>query len=395
MRGKIKQIVVFFFLTVLVFGVFGLGIWIGREQKVCDVCAPEDLDFSLFWQTWEVLQEKYVDKDEIDVQNLIYGAISGMVESLGDPYTVFLSPGDTKMFLDEVSGSFEGVGMEIDIRDGQLQVIAPLEGSPAKEAGLRAGDKIIEIDGKSASNITVEEAVKLIRGPKRTKVVLGIYREDWGEVRDIEIIRQVIEIPSLKLEIREDNIAYIHLYQFYETAADDFQKVAMQILASPAQKIILDLRNNPGGYLEISQDIASWFLEKNEIVAIEDFGEGINPELYKAKGNAKLISYPIVVLINEGSASASEILAGALRDNRGIKLIGQTSFGKGSVQVVERLEGGASLKVTVAKWLTPEGLSITEEGLVPDVEVEMTAEDYEEGRDPQLDKAIEILGDLN
>jgi carboxyl-terminal processing protease len=235
----------------------------------------------------------------------------------------------------------------------------------------------------------------LIRGPKGTEVILSIYRDEWAETRDIKIVRGVIEIPSLKLEMKEGNIAYLKLYHFSEKAAFDFRKAAIEILEGEAEKIILDLRNNPGGYLEVAQDIAGWFLERGQIVVIEDFGEGREQELYQAEGNAKLLPYPIVVLINEGSASGSEILAGALRDNRAVLLIGQDSFGKGSVQELAKLKEGSSLKITIAKWLTPKGDLITDKGLEPDIKVEMTDEDYQEDRDPQLNKAIEIIKSLN
>ena len=335
-----------------------------------------------------MLEEKYVDKESLDVQGMIYGAISGMVKSLDDPYTVFLPPQDTKRFIEDIKGSFEGVGMEIDIRAGQLQVVAPLEGTPAKEAGLKAGDKILAVDEKSTFDMTIYEAVNLIRGPRGTEVILTITREEWEEARDITIVRGIIEIPSLTLDIREDKIAHLRLFNFSEKAAYDFREAAISILESDAEGIILDLRNNPGGYLEVAQDIAGWFLAKDQIVAIEEFGGG-ERELYKARGNAKLTSYSLVVLINEGSASGSEILAGCLRDNRGIKLIGKRSFGKGTVQQLEKLSDGSSLKITIAKWLTPEENLITGQGLEPDVEVEA----LEEG-DSQLDKAIEILNNL-
>lgn len=371
-----------------------MGFWLGQAQKVCPFCPPQDVDFSLFWEAWHKLEEKYVDKDELNAQEMVYGAIKGMVESLGDAYTVFMPPEDTKIFVEDVKGSFEGVGMEIGIRDGQLKVVAPLEGTPAQRAGLRAGDSIMTIDGTSTAAMPIDKAVKLIRGTRGTAVVLGVYREEWQEIKDIEITRGVISIPSLKLEMKDDDIAYLHLYQFSEKASSDFYQAAIQILESGTRRIILDLRNNPGGYLEVAQDIAGWFLEKGQVVTIEDFGGDKEQGLYLAKGNAKLYPYPIVVLINEGSASGSEILAGALRDNREVKLIGTTSFGKGSVQELEKLEGGSSLKITIAKWLTPKGELITNKGLEPDIEVEMTAEDYEKGLDPQLDKAIEVVKDL-
>ncbi len=395
MLSKIAKVSILFFVIVMIAVAFGFGFWYGQSKVVCQVCPPEDLDFSLFWETWQTIQDKYVGKAEINVQELIYGAISGMVDSLNDPYTVFLKPDDAKRFVEDVKGSFEGVGMEIDIKDGQLQVVAPLEGTPAQKAGLRAGDKIMSVDGKSTVDITTDEAVSLIRGQKGTEVVLTIFREEWGENRDIKIIRGVIDIPSLKLEIRDDNIAYLKLYQFSEVASFDFRDAAAKILNSDADRIIIDLRNNPGGYLDVAQDIAGWFLEKNQVVVVEDFGGAEEPYSYLAQGNSKLLAYPVVILINKGSASGSEILAGALRDNRGIKLIGETSFGKGSVQELAELRDGSSLKVTIAKWLTPKGDFITDKGLEPDIMVEMTDEDYNAGRDPQLDKAVEIIKELN
>jgi len=388
MVKNLKQNFVFFFLVLIILAAFGLGTWFGKSQVICEVCAPEHVNLSLFWEAWKQLEEKYVGKEDLDIQGMIYGAVSGMVKSLGDPYTVFLEPQDTKRFIEDVKGSFEGVGMEIDIRAGQLQVVAPLEGTPAKEAGLRAGDKILAVDEKSTADMTIYEAVNLIRGPRGTEVVLTIAREGWEETKDITIVRGIIEIPSLTLEIREDKIAHLRLFNFTEKAAYDFREAAINILESDTERIILDLRNNPGGYLEVAQDIAGWFLERDQIVAIEEFGGG-ERELYKAQGNAKLVSYSLVVLINEGSASGSEILAGALRDNRGVKLIGKRSFGKGTVQQLEKLSDGSSLKITIAKWLTPEEDLITDQGLEPDIEIAMA-----EDEDLQLDKAIEILKSL-
>ena len=243
-------------------------------------------------------------------------------------------------------------------------------------------------------DMTIDEAVNLIRGPKGTKVILTVFREDWSEPKDIEITRESIDIPSLELEIREDNIAYLKLYNFSEKAAFDFNQAATKILTSEAEKIILDLRDNPGGYLEIAQDIAGWFLEKDEIVVIENFGENKEQKYFLAKGNAQLASYSIVILINKGSASGSEILAGALRDNKQVIIIGETSFGKGSVQELIRLKEGSSIKVTIAKWLTPKGDLITGKGLEPDIEIKMTTEDYEQEKDPQLEKAIETIKDI-
>ena len=361
-------------------------------------CFSSSANISLLCDVYHRLEEKFVDKTKIDDQKMIYGAASGMVRSIGDPYTVFFTPTETKHFKEDVKGTFEGVGMEIGIKKNQLQVIAPLEGTPAQKAGLRAGDKILEINGTSTSDLTIDQAADLIRGPKGTEVELTIFRENWKQPKKIRIVRGVIKIPSLKLEIKDakgGKIAYVKLYQFSEMAEEDFSKAADKILESSAKKIILDLRNNPGGYLVVSQQIAGWFLKKGDIVVIEDFGGKKKQKIYRSKGPSVFVNYPVVVLINNGSASASEILAGALRDNRRIKLIGETSFGKGSVQeLIGGLKNNSSLKVTVAKWLTPKGRSINEKGLKPDIEVKMTEKDYEEGKDPQLEKALEIINNL-
>jgi carboxyl-terminal processing protease len=358
------------------------------------VKSPENVDLSLFWEVWEDLEGKYIDRENLQTQKMIHGAISGMVESLEDPYTVFLNPEDAKKFLEDAKGSFEGIGVEIALKDKQLQVVAPLEGTPAQAAGLRPGDRILEVDGEAIFNLSIDEIVSRIRGPRDSQVVLSIYRDDWQEVREIEITRQIIDIPSLKVEMLEDNIVHLKLYHFSQNAAYDFKRAAIDILKGSSEKIILDLRGNPGGYLDVACDIAGWFLNKGEVVTIEDFGEGKERNEILANGNARLADYPLIVLINEGSASGSEILAGALRDNKGVKIVGQNSFGKGSVQELGILRDGSALKVTIAKWLTPKGELIIDKGLEPDVEIEMTVEDYENGRDPQLEKALELIKEI-
>jgi len=381
-----KNLILFFLIAAIPIS-FWLGTLIGKSPS-------EDFNLSLFWQAYHKLEEKFVNKEKIDHQKIIYGAISGMVKSLEDPYTVFFTPEETKRFKEETKGVFEGVGMEIGKKKGELTVIAPLEKSPAQKAGILAGDKILKINDVLTADITIEEAVSLIRGPKGTEVTLTILRKGWENPKEIKLIREVIVVPSLKLEIKENDIAYLKLYQFSEVARDDFKEAVFKILKSPAKKIILDLRDNAGGYLEVAQDISSWFLEGGQTVVIENFGKDGENREYKAKGNAKLLKYPMVILINQGTASAAEILAGALRDNRQILLIGEKSFGKGSVQELDELEDGSSLKITVAKWLTPNGNLIADVGLEPDIKVEMTEKDYDEGKDPQLDKAIEIIKQL-
>lgn len=394
MRNFFQKRITGIVLIVAFLAIFGVGFYIGKTSVVCKHCIPEQLDFSLFWEAWDLLSEQYVEKDKIKEKEMIYGAISGLTDSLGDPYTAFFSPEEGKKFLEEVNGSFEGVGMEISVKKGQLQVVAPLEGTPAQRAGLRAGDKILKIGDKVTTDMTSEEAVSLIRGPKNTEVTLTILRNDWETSKEITLKRAVIEIPSMSWKIVDNDIAYIKLHQFNGQADYEFSKAVMEIVQGPAKKIILDLRNNPGGYLEVAQSIASWFLENDQVIVIEDFGEKKPETVFKSTGGARLMNYLLVVLINEGSASASEILAAALRDNRGVKLIGKTSFGKGSVQEFQNLSDGSNLKITVARWLTPDRNQINEKGLEPDIKVEMTDEDFNNGKDPQLEKALEIIKEI-
>jgi len=399
----VKIVALGIFLLVLVTGSFGAGLSLGKSQAqkipiegVVNLTdgQPTEVDFALFWEAWLTIQEKFATADQLDYQDMVFGAISGMVDSLEDPYTVFLTAEQTAVFLDDLSGSFEGVGMEIGIRKDQLTVIAPLEGTPAAKAGLRAGDRIMRIDDASTFDITIEEAVSLIRGPGGTTVVLSILRDDWDATQDFPIVRDVIQIPTLSWELKDGNVAYIKISHFSEKARFEFVKATSEILNSDAEKIVVDVRNNPGGFLEVAVDITGAFLERGNVVVIEEFSSEEQTRSYEAKGNAVFASYPVIILINEGSASASEILAGALRDNRGVQLVGKNSFGKGSVQELERLSDSSSLKITVANWLTPNGTLITGDGLKPDIEVEITDEDFEELRDPQLDKALELIKNL-
>ncbi|PIV31841.1 S41 family peptidase [Candidatus Wolfebacteria bacterium CG02_land_8_20_14_3_00_37_12] len=354
---------------------------------------PDAVDFNTFWQSWKILKEKYIDTGKIDNQTLVYGAISGLFDSLKDPNTVFMPPSDAKKFNEEISGEFSGVGMEIGIRNEQLVIISPLKDTPAEQAGLKAGDKIIKIDDKVSIEMAVDEAVKIIRGPRGTTVVLTIQRNGWSEPKEFSIVRDIIQIPTIDFEMKEDNIAYFHLYNFYENAPFLFYQSAIKAAMQNPKGVILDLRNNPGGYLEASVNLAGWFLEPGELVVAEEFGSGKKEE-FRANNSGFFKDSPIVVLINEGSASASEILAGALRDNRGIKLIGKKSFGKGTVQELERLRDGSSIKITVAHWLMPNGGLIEKNGIAPDYEVNITEEDVKAGRDPQLEKAMEVLKQL-
>ena len=398
MNIKIGKNLGLVFLIAAISASFFLGVYYEKLQAPkLPPELPAGVDFSLLWEVWGGLEEKY--PKPLDYQKMIYGAASGLVDSLGDPYTVFFTPEESKIFEEDISGRFEGVGMEIGLRKDELTVIAPLEGTPAQKAGFRPGDKILKVNDASTKDMTVDKAVGLIRGPKGTEVALTILREGWDEPKEFKIARAIIDVPSVKWEIRDSPatggpIAYIKLYQFSEDVDSDFTKAAFEILNSPAKKIILDLRNNPGGLLDKARDVAGWFLRKGDLVVIEDLGKEGEKIRYEARGNSMFLNYPVVILINQGTASGAEILAAALKDNREIILVGETTFGKGLVQEPVPLRGGSTLKVTVAQWLTPKGKLIDGIGLEPDVKIKMSDEDYEAGRDPQLDEAIGILKNL-
>ncbi|MFC1700581.1 S41 family peptidase [Patescibacteria group bacterium] len=396
-----KYITIAPILVVLFITIFGLGFFIGTSnqpsiEKICnatgkDLRKPESVDFSLFWDTWNVIEQKYVDRYDLDYQKMVYGSISGLVNSLDDPYSIFMEPQQSKRFLDDIGGSFGGIGAEVGIRKGVLTVIAPLAGNPAKEAGLRAGDKILKVDEALTMDLTLDESVDLIRGEKGTEVSLLISRDEWDEAKEIKIMRDEIKIPVFNWKIIDGNIAYVEFYHFTENSDKEFKKIANEISKSNINGLILDIRDNPGGYLESAVDIASWFVPKGEVVITEDFGNGEKNEYFSKGYSNKISEIKTVIIMNEGSASASEILAGALRDHKGIQIVGEKSFGKGSVQQLERLKGGSSIKLTIAKWLTPSGACIEKQGIEPDIEIELTDEDIEEMRDPQLDKALELF----
>ncbi len=349
------------------------------------------VDFSLFWNVWELLKEKYVDVKDLKTQDLIYGAIDGMLSATKDPYTVFLTPEENKQFNEEIEGMFEGIGAELGVRDGVLAVIAPLENSPSEKAGLRAGDKIIKIDGEDAVEMTIDEAVKKIRGSKGSEVKLTIFRSgETGETKEISITRDTITVDSVKFEVKENNIFYISVSLFGDSTIREFHS-AIKNMPSQTQGLIIDLRNNPGGFLDAAVEMSSRALPKGKTVVIEENSQGKRKEIFSTGGDA-LSKIRTVILINEGSASASEIMAGALRENRdNVTLVGKKSYGKGSVQELISLSENSAVKITVAKWLTPNGNQINEQGISPDVEVELTDEDWNNDRDPQLDRAIEIL----
>ena len=349
------------------------------------------VDLSLFWDVWERLEKNYVDQEALKPEKMVYGAISGMVSSLGDPYTVFLPPSENKQVEDELRGSFEGIGIQFGFRDSKMVVIAPLKGTPAERAGLRAGDLILKIDGVETRGMSLPEAQRRIKGPKGTKVVLTILSEGEKEPRDVEIIRGVIVLRTVEVEWR-GKVAIIKVFRFNQQTNRDWEKEISTIVFGRKQPegIVLDLRDNPGGYLSSAVYVAGEFLERGEVVALQE-KRGKEKGEFRVDRKGRFLTTPLVVLVNKGTASASEILAGALQEKGRAKLVGEKTFGKGSIQEVEDLRKGAGLHITVAHWLLPSGKSIEKEGLKPDFEVKRTKEEAEEEKDFQLEKALELL----
>jgi len=349
-----------------------------------------DADFSVFWETWKRIMDNYLRAPELKNQDLVYGAAGGLVDGLKDPYSSFLNPSDSKKFGEDLGGIFSGIGAEIGIRNDFLVIVAPLKNSPAEKAGLLAADKILKIDDKITDGLAINEAVKLIRGPKGTKVTLNILRNGWEKPKDFAIARDTISIPTIEWQMKEGNLALIQLFNFNENAPAELSRVMKEVLVKNPKGLIFDLRNNPGGFLEGAVNVAGWFLEKEKAVVTEEFRSG-RKNVFQTYGNGAVKDLPLVIIINQGTASASEIVAGALRDHRGIKLIGEKSFGKGTVQELQTLRDGSTLKITVAEWRMPKGGLIEKNGLKPDFEVKLTEKDLETKKDSQLEKAIEVL----
>jgi len=357
--------------------------------------TDKNIDFKLFWDTWSLLSEKYVDKKALDPQKMYYGAISGMVQAVGDPYTVFLPPESQKSTKEELGGSFDGVGIELGFnKDKNLVVIAPLKDTPAEKGGIRAGDLILKIDGTDATNMALPDAVGKIRGKKGTKISLDIFHENDTKPSTVELTRDTIIVKSveesLKTTPKGKKISYIKLSRFGERTFAEWGDAVSSVLSQGSQGIILDVRNNPGGFLDGAVFIGSEFIDKGDIVMSEN-SQG-ERQHYPVNRPGKLLELPLIVLINKGSASASEIVAGAIQDDKRGTLVGTQSFGKGTIQESQDLPGGTGIHVTTAKWLTPQGRWIHNVGLTPDVKVEeATQSAAQPKKDVQLDKALELL----
>lgn len=354
-----------------------------------------DVDFNLFWRVWDTIEANYYDKSKINPATMVYGAISGMVGAIGDPYTSFLLPEENKVVEEDLSGSFEGIGIQIGFKGKQLAVISPLPKSPAEEAGIKAGDFIVGIldeankVDRGTVGISLTDAVKLIRGKAGSKVTLVILRDGADEPLKIEIERKKLDVPSVVLEYAGENknIAHLKVLKFGAETKAEWKKAVNEVNSNRnVTSLIIDLRNNPGGYLQAAVDLASEFVKSGTTIVIED-RSGVKTN-FKSEGIGLFQNIKTVILVNEGSASASEILAGALRDIKSIKLIGKKTFGKGTIQEPMQLEKGAGLHITTARWLTPNEIWVNEKGLDPDVDVEDNTETEE---DEQLLKAIELL----
>jgi carboxyl-terminal processing protease len=387
---------------------FAGGVMYGSQQGSLpgqqSAGMPQNVDFSPVWKAWQVIDTQYVPVAVASssplatstpggTQDRVWGMISGLADSLNDPYTYFLPPTENQQFSSDMSGQFEGVGMEIDVKSGVLTVVAPLKGTPADRAGIKSGDQILKIDGVDTKGMDVNAAIAKIRGPKGTQVTLTVLRTGWAAPQDIKVTRDVINVPIVTTTSRADGVYVISLAEFTANSGDLFRSALRDFIQSGDTKLILDLRGNPGGYLDAAVDIASWFLPSGKVIVTEDYAGHADNIVHRSSGydvfNKNL---KMVVLVDQGSASASEILADALRYYGIAQLVGTNTFGKGSVQELVSITPDTSLKVTVARWLGPDGVHIPTTGIVPDVQVDFTDADAAAGKDPQMDKAVTLLG---
>lgn len=382
-------------LAAVAAGGYQLGTWRPKMIIVKGVDNIQNneiknVDFGVYWQVWDLINKYYLQADKIDNQELVYGSAAGLVRSLDDPYSVFLKPDDARKFQDDIKGVFSGIGAEIGIRGDYTVIIAPLKNSPAEKAGLKSGDKILAVDEKSTSNVSLDEVVKNIRGSRGTEVVLMVLSNGDEKPRDVKIIRDTIKVPTVEWEIKDGNIAHLRLFNFNERADQIFADNMNQALRAGAEGLVLDLRNNPGGFLEVAVSIAGVFVDSGKEVVAEEFATD-KRNSFVAQGDPVLKNFPLVILVNKGSASASEILAGALRHYTKAVIVGEQTFGKGTVQELKRLSDGSTVKITVAHWVLPDGAIIEGNGIKPDIEIKLTDDDVKKERDQQLEKAMEVI----
>jgi len=388
---RLSLVAVAFFIIGFVVNAYGPRLSIGPNN----LNQKNSIDLTKFWKVNDILHAKY--DGEISAEKQSDGATAGMVASLGDPYTTYLDAKSNTELNNQLAGKLSGIGIEIGIKNNRLTVVAPIDGTPASKAGLRAGDIIVSIDGQDTSSMTVDEAVGKIRGEKGTDVKLGIIHPG-SSLQEIVITRDDITVPSVSSEIKPNNIGYIKIRTFGNDTAQQINKIANEMKNQGVKAVVIDVRDNPGGYLDSAVKISSEFLKQGVIV--KEKSKHSKDKTFSASGAGTLTDVPIVMLINGGSASASEILAGALHDNGRATLVGEKTFGKGSVQEIVCLKDSGfslgsdcnsdALKVTIAHWFTPKDVNISKEGIKPDVEVKLTNEDYNASLDPQLSRALEV-----
>lgn len=362
-----------------------------ESGALVDGDPEKQVDLGLFWGVWRLLQKHYIDPADLQVQPMVFGAVSGLVEGVGDPYTLFMTPDDTKAFDDALSGTLEGIGAQLDQQEGRIVVVAPLKGSPAEKAGLQPKDQIVEVNEESIAGLRLDEVVSKIRGPRGTVVTLTVQRPGNAAGITLRVTRENIHIPSVEPKVEETErgkLGIIALNQFGDDSMEEVRKVLVSF-PKDIKGIVLDLRFNGGGYLEGAVQLVSMFLKSGEVVTVER--RDLGPEKHVVSGEAIAPDTPMVILVNAGSASAAEITAGALQDHGRAKVVGVQTFGKGTVQEIIDLPGGSALRVTVARWLTPKGRDITEKGVTPDIIVERTPEEQQAEKDPQMERALEEL----
>ena len=393
---KMKKKILASAIVVLTFGAgyfagTQLQFPVGTDREAASTASTEDsLELDLFWDVWRKTEEKFIDVEALDPEKMLYGAMRGVVDSLGDPNSEFLDPTESEEFLDSLEGDLTGIGAEVGIRDEKLVVISPLRGSPAEAAGLMPGDQIFKINDDFSADYSLFEAVKRIRGEPGTQVTLTIFRNGDPRSQEIVITRDFIDIESVVTELRPDGLAVVTVATFADDTAEEFTEALADLALENPTGLIVDLRFNGGGFLDAAVGMTSKLLATGNVVTIH---ERQSPDKTIAVSGAPLLpEIPLVVLVNAGSASSSEIIAGALQDNGRATVIGEQSFGKGTVQeLVNNFGDGSMLRITIAKWFTPSGRDVNEEGITPDIAVELSPEDYFAEKDPQLEAAVEFL----
>ncbi|HVW66950.1 MAG TPA: S41 family peptidase [Candidatus Peribacteraceae bacterium] len=402
--NRITPLIIVPVLTLLV----GFLIGTGYEQRMLHPALPggnvasasgallnnpqSQANMSVFWQVWNLLNTHYNYPDQINAQQMVYGATKGMVDSVGDPYTYFMTPQENQQFQDLLSGELQGIGAELTLKNGEVKVVSIIKGSPAEKAKLLPGDIITQVNKKTLENMSLNDIVMLIRGKKGTSVTLTVYRGTETQPRTFTIVRDTIQVPSVDYSVKQTatgSVGVLTINEFGDSTIREVQSALKDVPNQNLKGLIIDLRDNGGGYLDGAVSLVSMFVKEGKVVTVDSHDQG--QEVHYVTGNPILPTIPLVVLVNGGTASASEITAGALQDNGRAKIIGTQTFGKGTVQEVLDLPDGSSLRVTIARWLTPKGRDLGKEGVTPDIQIDRTDADYEAGNDPQMTAALEWI----